>query len=473
MKKILITALCCIGSFYSFGQCDEEIKLDVISGGTTTISGTGSAAIPMNINILGTLAPMGSSCNFTYKINVKGVLSGTTVYTDTRAVSIGSYTYGGNTDPCYANCLCDIYRWTGGPMPGMPFLMSFTVPNQACGSYYVQAEISNVTYTTPQPGGPKNIKAYNVGGGITTASLNSGTFTRNLGNIHLLNFAGTGGLAATASVTNPTCGLTNGSITINPTGGTPSYSYTWYGTTATGATATSLGAGTYTTTVTDAAGCARALTTTLTPTVLVTISPGSQTVCKDKCLTLTASVLPGGVYTYTWQRSVNGGAWTNIGTGASICVRPSSTSSSATTSNAYRVNVINTAGCTGTSSVVITVNPNCTVNWENGCCGQGGGGSGSSSNGGQVAPDQVNEEVILNVLPNPAITEAKIRFNVPADNGRIEIYAMNGQLVQRVDGLSGSGEIVLQLDQFAAGTYNVILYNGDVQTLNEKLIIQK
>ncbi|MDP4240919.1 MAG: SprB repeat-containing protein, partial [Bacteroidota bacterium] len=61
---------------------------------------------------------------------------------------------------------------------------------------------------------------------------------------------------AIGTQTNVTCnGGSNGSVTVNTTGGTPSYTYSWSPSGGTDKTATGLTAGTYTCTVTDANGC--------------------------------------------------------------------------------------------------------------------------------------------------------------------------------------------------------------------------
>ncbi|MBL0050354.1 MAG: hypothetical protein IPP29_01925 [Bacteroidetes bacterium] len=64
------------------------------------------------------------------------------------------------------------------------------------------------------------------------------------------------------------CG-SNGSVTAQPLGGTAPYSYVW-STGATTQTISSLAAGTYTVTITDANGCTKVGTATITqPNALV------------------------------------------------------------------------------------------------------------------------------------------------------------------------------------------------------------
>ena len=58
-------------------------------------------------------------------------------------------------------------------------------------------------------------------------------------------------IAIAISLTNPTCGTNNGSLTASVSGGSPQYSYNWSNG-ATTASISGLAAGTYSVTVTDA-----------------------------------------------------------------------------------------------------------------------------------------------------------------------------------------------------------------------------
>ncbi|WP_347753123.1 MBG domain-containing protein, partial [Flavobacterium sp. T-16] len=77
-------------------------------------------------------------------------------------------------------------------------------------------------------------------------------------------------VATAAAQTNVSCnGGSNGSATVNVSGGTSGYSYAWAPSGGTAATATGLSAGTYTVTVTDANGCSTTQGFTITqPTTI-------------------------------------------------------------------------------------------------------------------------------------------------------------------------------------------------------------
>jgi gliding motility-associated-like protein len=153
-------------------------------------------------------------------------------------------------------------------------------------------------------------------------------------------------LAATSTATGPVCNNgTNGSATVNVSGGTAPYSYSW-GTlpVQTGTTATALASGTYVVTVTDAAGCLGTFTVAVpvTPPVTVTVVPywvscfgGKDGSAKAFAANSTAP------YTYVWNTS------------------PVQTGDSAKglSAGSYTVTVTSAIGCIGTATVNIQEPP--------------------------------------------------------------------------------------------------------------------
>ena len=76
-------------------------------------------------------------------------------------------------------------------------------------------------------------------------------------------------LLCSVTPTDASCGLNNGTVTVNPTGGTLPYSYLWSNG-ATDVSVTGLAGGTYTAIVTDGHNC----TTSCSATINVTNAPG-------------------------------------------------------------------------------------------------------------------------------------------------------------------------------------------------------
>ena len=166
-------------------------------------------------------------------------------------------------------------------------------------------------------------------------------------------------LTATLNPTNITCsGLSNGSATVNASGGTPGYSVLWSNSQTT-PVATNLVAGTYTATITDAGGCTVTNTVSITqPTALVAWdSLASNLICAGTCDTIYANAT-GGAATYTYN--IQPGSATTQTT----VVCPASTT-------VYTITVTDGNNCVNAVTTTITVgaNPVVTVNNATVCQG--------------------------------------------------------------------------------------------------------
>ena len=140
--------------------------------------------------------------------------------------------------------------------------------------------------------------------------------------------------------TNLVCfNVCTGTASVNPSGGTSPYSYSWTGGAST-SSISSLCAGNYTCTVTDANGCTNNYTTTITqPTQLTATITGTNLACNSVCtgsVTVTASGGTG-AFTYSWSP---GGCTTTACTG--LCA------------NNYTCTITDANGCVLTKTVAIT-----------------------------------------------------------------------------------------------------------------------
>ena len=148
----------------------------------------------------------------------------------------------------------------------------------------------------------------------------------------------TNGLSLAANITNVACnGGANGSAVLTPTGGTPSYTYSWSNGQTTG-TLTNVAAATYTVTVHDAAGCSGTASEAVAqPTALnVSVTPVNAS-CGASTGSATTTVTGGtSAYTYSWSTSA---------TTAGV---------SGLAPNTYHLTVTDAHSCTATAQTVIS-----------------------------------------------------------------------------------------------------------------------
>ena len=144
----------------------------------------------------------------------------------------------------------------------------------------------------------------------------------------------------TSQTNNTTYGGSTGAATVNATGGTAPYTYTWSPTGGSAATASGLTAGTYTVTIEDANSCTTTQSVTITQPTLVVFAQGQTNVACNGSATGSATVgitVGTGPYTYSWSPSG--------GTAATA---------SGLTAGTYTVTVNGAAGSTATQSFTIT-----------------------------------------------------------------------------------------------------------------------
>lgn len=140
------------------------------------------------------------------------------------------------------------------------------------------------------------------------------------------------------------CSGPNGSISLNITGSSSPYTYSWNTTPIqTSSTATNLAPGNYSCTITDASGCTTIYngTVPLNNNAVMNAMANPAAVCPNASVQLTANVTTGSLSTYTWTPG-------NL-SGQVVSVSPAITTT-------YTVNASNSLGCTATSQVTVTVN---------------------------------------------------------------------------------------------------------------------
>ena len=132
-------------------------------------------------------------------------------------------------------------------------------------------------------------------------------------------------------------GVSDGSINLNVSGGTPGYTFQW-SPAGSGQNPTGLPAGTYTVTVTDANGCTETVSTTIQD--VPALSPSVNNVVDVDCNNPTGSIgisVSGGTPGYTYQ-------WSPSGSGQNPTGLPAGT---------YTVTITDANGCTETATATI------------------------------------------------------------------------------------------------------------------------
>lgn len=232
------------------------------------------------------------------------------------------------------------------------------------------------------PSGGTNATATNLAPGSYTCTITDGNGCTQQA-ITTVNTT-SGPTATLQSQSDVSCnGGTNGSATVNATGGAGNYTYSWSPSGGTGATANSLPAGNYTCTITDGAGCVTSQAVAITqPTALTASASSTQTGCVSSG---TATVNPsGGVgsYTYSWAPSGgNSATATNLGVGTYTCTITDGNSCSTTTTATVTLGSPITVSATATSmttcsgaSTTLSASGATSYNW------QPGNSSGASIN---------------------------------------------------------------------------------------------
>ncbi|MBK9524702.1 MAG: PKD domain-containing protein [Bacteroidetes bacterium] len=219
------------------------------------------------------------------------------------------------------------------------------------------------------------------GVGMTANNLTAGTYTVTVTDANSCTHTGTASVAQPAAIVlnmahqNASChGAADGSASITANGGASGFSYAWFPSGGSGSAATNLLAGNYQVTVTDANGCTRSSTVTITEPAAMSVQ-NSSTPATCGSSNGSATVIPSGgsaPYIYSW--TPGGGSTPTIGS---------------VSAGAYTATITDANGCTSSSTVVVnnTGGPNVSLaSSTNVSCAGAANGSASINVSGGTAP---------------------------------------------------------------------------------------
>ncbi len=265
------------------------------------------------------------------------------------------------------------------------FNVNATSTNNLCNGQSMGSTSVSVSGSTS----PYTYSWSNGGSTNSTSGLTAGTYTCTITDANscvateVITITQPTVLSATTTSSNVSCNSgSNAAATVNVSGGTAGYTYSWAPSGGTGATASGLVAGSYTCNVTDANGCTTSQNFTLTePAVLAATSASNDVNC-NSAATGSASVSPSGgtaSYTYAWAPSggtaatatgLTAGNYSCMITDANSCVVTELVTISEPTAMAVTQSSTNVACNTGTNgSASVTVsggNGPYTFLWSNG-----------------------------------------------------------------------------------------------------------
>jgi hypothetical protein len=317
-----------------------------LAAGTYTVTVTDANACTITSTVVVAQSLVNASATVSSHVLCNGGNTG--VYVVTASGGSGPYTYSNNTGPTYGNLSAGTYTTTVTDATGCTSTVTVTITQPSSG---ISLNVGNIIGTScGQNNGSASVIASGgtagytylwTPGNITTSTANNlaaGTYTIAVTDANgctassTVSISGGGaGLVATVSnVTHVSCfGGSDGSYLVATTGGTAPYSYS-----GSGQNPTTLQAGIYSSTVTDANGCTTVAVVTITqPTALVPFASGG-TVCNQNATGAINATSSGGTPQYTF--TYNGGASnTNLPIGV------------------YTVVVTDGNGCTATTTATI------------------------------------------------------------------------------------------------------------------------
>ena len=287
----------------------------------------------------------------------------------------GSYTFTvADATGCNSAASANVVINAQPTFPSVPTVGTITQPSciLATGSVILGGLPSSGNWTlTRNPGG---VTTSGSGTGITVSGLAAGSYTFTVtdaagcisaasGNVVIASQPAIPSAPTVGPITQPTCSLTTGSVVLGglPASGSWTLTRSPGGNTTTGSgTATTLPGlpvGTYTFSVTNAAGCTSSASASviINPPPSAPTAPVPGTITQPTCVLATGSVVLGGLpATGNWTVTRSPGGVTTPGSG-------SNTTISGLPTGSYTFTVADATGCSSAASANVVINSQPTV----------------------------------------------------------------------------------------------------------------
>ena len=266
-------------------------------------------------------------------VNIQGETSSSLNIYNSTSINAGSY------DVILSNSIETITTVTAVLTISTGPSLSFSTNNVSCyGAANGSATViptSNGSYSYSWTNGGTSATINNLTPNTYTVTVTDGNGCTKSGSVSITQPTALG-----LSISNTAVSCKNGStgiVTANPSGGTSPYSYAWSNG-ATTQTVNNLTAGMYNVTITDANGCTKTGSATVTePTELMLTSSSVPVKCKGESNGSASVVASGGTapYTYSWDKGARTSTLSNVSAGN------------------YTVTVTDGNGCTKSTTVTV------------------------------------------------------------------------------------------------------------------------
>ncbi|HEU4717251.1 MAG TPA: gliding motility-associated C-terminal domain-containing protein, partial [Bacteroidia bacterium] len=342
---------------------------------TCTVTDANGCTSTQVINV--TQPPALTASNNITNVDCNGNSSGAVTVTPSGGSGGYMYTWApaGGSNPTASNLPSGTYSCTITDSNGCTTTSTANVTEPAALSVSVSVAPVSCTGTTTATAnvsggtGTYNYAWSSGGNAQTEGNLSPGSYTltvtdaNNCAVTSQFNVVPPVTMTVTSTFTDASCfGGSDATATVNPSGGTAPYTYSWSPSGGTNATATGLAPGTYTCTITDAGGCTATQTVSVSqPTQLSSTTTSNPATCfaySDGSGSVTAAGgTPG--YTYSWAPSggtaqsatgLQAGTYTVTTTDANGCI----TTQSVTVTQPTQLNVTTTpdAVCAGSQATI-------------------------------------------------------------------------------------------------------------------------